>query len=201
MASINSLEHGKFVNHDAVDSGAPFKIGGYAADPTTLPTAVSSGDRVNGCFSTNGEQLIYNSRLHAGEDQTNVGQAIFSKPTASANYVTSVYRSTALAASASVKGITGTVYYCGGRLDSTAPTGTYYILMMNSASLPADGAITTLMHPIKIAHTTGTNDYWEFPELKPYGITASSGIQICLSTTEFTKTISGAYLSLTCLFV
>lgn len=49
------------VAHDAVDSGNPQKIGGYAS--STTPTAVASGDRVNGYFDTNGRLVV---RVDAG---------------------------------------------------------------------------------------------------------------------------------------
>jgi hypothetical protein len=44
------------VAHDAVDSGAPAKIGGYAS--TTAPTAVTAADRVNAWFNLNGAQVV-----------------------------------------------------------------------------------------------------------------------------------------------
>lgn len=56
------------VAHGDVDSGNPLKIGGYAADPTSLPSAVDVGDRVNAAFSQYGEFLVYLTRLIAGEN-------------------------------------------------------------------------------------------------------------------------------------
>lgn len=47
------------VAHDAVDSGAPTKIGGYAS--TTAPTAVAAGDRVNAWYGLNGQTVIATS--------------------------------------------------------------------------------------------------------------------------------------------
>lgn len=44
------------VANDAVDSGSPVKIGGKAN--SAAPTAVSSGDRVDGWFSTRGAQFV-----------------------------------------------------------------------------------------------------------------------------------------------
>jgi hypothetical protein len=44
------------VAHDAVDSGAPVKIGGYAS--LTAPTAVAAGDRVNAWFDLNGRGVV-----------------------------------------------------------------------------------------------------------------------------------------------
>ncbi len=47
---------GSTVAHDAVDSGAPVKIGGYAAQ--TAPTSVAVGDRVNAWFGLDGAQVV-----------------------------------------------------------------------------------------------------------------------------------------------
>lgn len=44
------------VAHDAADSGAPLKLGGYAA--ATAPSAVSSGDRVNAWFDNYGRLVV-----------------------------------------------------------------------------------------------------------------------------------------------
>lgn len=44
------------VAHDAVDSGNPVKIGGVASD--AAPTAVAVGDRANGWFGLNGQQIV-----------------------------------------------------------------------------------------------------------------------------------------------
>ena len=57
--------------HDAVDAGEPVKIGGKAADPTSLPAAVAVNDRVNAAYSPEGEQLVYKSRNDPGDDSTN----------------------------------------------------------------------------------------------------------------------------------
>lgn len=59
------------VANDAPDSGNPVKIGAQAVDPASLPADVAIGDRVNLIASRKGELLVYNSRLAAGEDQTN----------------------------------------------------------------------------------------------------------------------------------
>jgi hypothetical protein len=78
-----------------------------------------------------------------------------------------------------------------GRIDSTASTATYYIQVLNAASLPADGAVTLLIAPIKIQHTTGTDSPFDI-DLTPDYIKSKNGIFIVCSTTEFTKTIVGS---------
>jgi hypothetical protein len=44
------------VAHDAVDSGAPLKVGGKAA--TADPTAVAAADRVDALYTTLGKQVV-----------------------------------------------------------------------------------------------------------------------------------------------
>lgn len=58
-------------SHDAVDSGAPVKVGGYAS--STAPTAVSAnGDRVNAWYDLNGRAVVLiESALPAGTN--NIG--------------------------------------------------------------------------------------------------------------------------------
>lgn len=104
------------------------------------------------------------------------------------------FSSTALEASRVIKASAGRLYELMGRVDKTAPTADYWVLIMNAASLPADGAVTLLDH-FKIVHTNGVDNFFDFND--PFGAYGSSGLVVCLSTTEFTKTISGAYLSIT----
>lgn len=47
------------IAHDTVDSGNPVKIG-FQAEASSLPTAVASGDRVNGIADVFGRQLVGN---------------------------------------------------------------------------------------------------------------------------------------------
>lgn len=184
---------------DDVDAGQPVKIGVVAASPTSLPTAVSVGDRVNLAGSTQGEAFIYETRLKAGEDQTNNVQAVCQKRLATNTYVFSIDQSAALEASSVTKASAGVIYRIEGRLDSTAGSATYYLQFINASSLPVDGAVTMLKAPYKIIHTAGTDDRFSFDFGD--GISASIGIVFCLSSSEFTKTISGAYLSATVFYM
>lgn len=62
-----------------------------------------------------------------------------------------------------------------------------YILVMNSATVPADGAVTLLCPPIYIAATTYLMLSFDIP------LTASTGISVSNSSTgSFTKTIGAA---------
>jgi hypothetical protein len=44
--------------HDAADSGSPIKLGGKASATTTIPTAVSAADRVDGWLDLNGRLVV-----------------------------------------------------------------------------------------------------------------------------------------------
>lgn len=101
---------------------------------------------------------------------------------------------TALAASLLVKAAAGLLGFLSARIDSTAATGTYYVQVWNLAALPADATAVTnnnsLCAPLKVAHTNGVDDYLTFAT-PAGGETASAGIVVGLSTTEFTKTAAG----------
>jgi hypothetical protein len=107
---------------------------------------------------------------------------------------------TALAAKFIIKTGAGTLRSITGRIDGTAPTGTYYLQLWNLADVPADATTVTAGHgsliaPIKIVHnnTVDSPFVFDFPE----GVPFTAGAVLGLSTTEFTKTAGGAYLSAT----
>lgn len=108
-------------------------------------------------------------------------------PNTHANIMT-VVNSTALEASHVLKAAPGRFYYARVEIDSTATTGTYYVQLINSATLPADGAVTLLIAPIKVHHTNGTTSAVEI-DRGLYGVYASAGIVVTVSTTQYTKTI------------
>lgn len=87
-------------------------------------------------------------------------------------------------------------YGYAARLDSTAPSGTYYVQSLDAASLPSNGAVTFLCGSVKVIHTQGRDDFVEldFGESDDLSVKAVAGIVLALSTTEFTLTISGDYL-------
>lgn len=132
-------------------------------------------------------------------DNTNNVIATVNKPLAVSTYAWSVDQSAALEASTVTKASAGVLRSATVRIDSTQATGTYYIQFYNAAALPADGAVTFLCAPYKIQHTTGTDTHVSF-DFTDNGIYASTGIVMGLSTTEFTKTISGAVTSSTILY-
>ncbi len=116
----------------------------------------------------------------------------------------SVDTSVALEASSVSKASAGRLYAITGRIDSTAGTDVYYLLLMDASTLPGDGAVTDLMLPLKINHTTGEDSFFDVDLTGNdvnAGIAAGTGIVWCISTTEFTKTIAGAVASASVLYV
>lgn len=147
-----------------------------------------------------GNQFQTMGTLIEGEDPTNRVMAVVIKPIAASTYAWLTDNSAALEASTISKASLGLLRLFSGRIDASAPSATYYLQAINSATLPVDGAVTMLMAPTKLVHTTGT-DTPIFIDFTQNGIYASAGIVFCLSSTEFTKTISGAYLSATVLYI
>jgi hypothetical protein len=111
----------------------------------------------------------------------------------------SVDRSGALEASTISKASTGRVYKVSGRIDQSAASDEYFIQLLDSASLPADGAVVTLIAPVLVDHVTGTHSYFDI-DLAPSGVASTAGIVLTVSTTEFTKTIAGSILATTVLY-
>jgi hypothetical protein len=102
-------------------------------------------------------------------------------------------QNTALATSKVLKAAAGTFYGASVEIDATAPTATYYILVLDAAALPANGAVTSL-RSISVQHTSTFTDYIEFSDDREAGIAFTTGCVVALSTTRATLTVSGAYL-------
>lgn len=124
------------VAHDAVDSGNPVKVGYKAVDPTSLPTAVSANDRVDGIGSLQGEILVYLSRLMSGEDQTNNLTGFLPKPIAGNTYTYTVTQNNSFQTT-NLKAIAGNVlkFFV---VNTTASTR--YFQLHNTATTPGGGA-------------------------------------------------------------
>lgn len=112
--------------------------------------------------------------------------------------VWSVAFSTALVASQVISATACTLRSLTARLDATLASGTYYLQLFNTAAAPAEatGVGSMLIAPWKFQHTGGTDQTVEM-DFGAAGISASTGATAVLSTTEFTKTISSAALSIT----
>jgi len=140
-----------------------------------------------------GALLIANDEPSPYDDTTNRVAATRERPFVDTNYGWLLYRSTALEASAIAKNAPGMITGLDVRVDSTLASGTYYVQVLNSATVPVDGAVTHIVAPYKVIHTIGYDDNIED---RFQAIFASAGIVICLSTTEFTKTLGGTNLSI-----
>jgi hypothetical protein len=106
------------------------------------------------------------------------------------------YQSVALEAAAVIKAGAGTAFTVLGRVDSTAVSATYYVQLVNRTAAGAEGvyAAGELLSVLKVIHILGTDDDFDF-KISIGGIVASVGIVCLISSTEFTKTISGASLN------
>lgn len=168
----------------------------------TDAAAASAG--TDGDYQTLNTDALGNLWVHeyyapGAEDNSNNVIATQNKPLAVSTYAWSSDISAALEASTISKATPGVIRAATVRIDSTHATATYYIQFYNSATLPADGAVTFLCAPYKVQHVTGTDTTVSF-DFTMNGLYASAGIVMALSTTEFTKTISGAFTSSTILY-
>jgi len=85
------------------------------------------------------------------------------------------------------------------RVDSTLATATYYVQLWNASALPADATVVTLansmMAPEKVQHVLGVDNEIRI-DFNENGVNASNGAFLCLSSTEFTKTlVAGSFMS------
>jgi hypothetical protein len=142
-----------------------------------------------------GSLRVAETRSPVCEDNTNGVEANVMRPLAVNTYCWTGVMSAALEASHILKASPGCIRSLSVRLDSTAASATYYIQILNSATLPAEGAVTHIRTPYKVQHVVGLDDIIEL-DFTDNGFYGSAGIVVVLSTTEFTKTIAGAYLSM-----
>lgn len=205
----NFIDKSLAITSTALTTEVPFEVVAARAAANQNLSMVGEGAPDYKAYLENGEfYVIYETgRLfYSKADASTAVSATYkyrggatSSPAASTSTAWAKDVSAALEASSIAKASAGVLRLVSGRINSTAASGTYYVLLMDSATLPADGAVTLLAAPTKIVHVTGTDSPFilDFTE---GGIAASSGIVVCLSSTEFTKTIGGAYLSMTILY-
>ena len=205
QGSVWTHESGPLNLNATKTDDAAFAIGtdvvipmGALADETT-PDSVDEGDI--GLLRMTLTRFLKTSLgdLISGEDQTNNLLQVIQKPTAVSTYTYTRDSSTALEASSISKASAGNLYRAFGVIDATAATDLYYIQFLDSATLTADGAVTHLITPIAVNHTTGTDSMFDSFEF-PMGVAAANGIVIVASTTLVTKTIAGAIMFATTLF-
>lgn len=177
-------------------------LGGRASDPTSLPSAVAAGDMVAAAFGTQGQFLTYDVALGAGEflsEGTGGVLATVRQPLSTSTFAGSKDVSSALEASKIVKATTGNLKRTFGVIDKSAPTGMYYVLHLDAATLTADGAVNHLITPIPVNHTNGVDSKFDTDDFD-YQVNATSGIVRVLSSTMVTKTITAAYMFATTLY-
>lgn len=165
----------------------------------TTPTTRTDGQ--GGPFETDASGNLKHTlaTLLSGEDQTNAALAMVRKPLAVSTYTPSKDVSSALEASTISKATPGNLFRAFGVVDKTAATGKYYIQFLDSATLPADGAVTHIITPIAVNHTNLTDTPFDTGMIEA-GVAAGSGIVMVISTTLVTKTIGGAYMFGTVLY-
>lgn len=183
----------------ATDSGNPVKVGGkYNA---TLPT-FTDGQRGDLQIDDKGMLVVTLGRLIAGENQTEDVLGVAQKLTTTSSYAYTPDISTALEASSIIKASAGNLYKLTGRIDQSAATRTgangYFIHVVDSATVPADGAVSPIFSK-KYVHTNGTDTDIDL-DFGTGSIHGDNGLVVYVSTTEFTKTITGAILSLNAYF-
>lgn len=103
----------------------------------------------------------------------------------------------ALVSSKVIRNKPGTHYSTYATIDASAPTATYWIQLLDSVSVPANGALTpgVVFHtPRPVAHQNGVPDELTWDD-GDQGVRFALGLSIVLSTTQFSKTEAGAYLT------
>jgi hypothetical protein len=115
-------------------------------------------------------------------------------PVVSPTFAMSKFVSAALATNAVVKASPGVLFSVSGRMDISAAAANYWLLAMDAASLPANGAVTIVWSTKLIMPAVQV----DVPFSKDFrnGVYFASGLVFALGiTTEFTLTI-GAQASL-----
>jgi hypothetical protein len=175
----------------ATDTGV---VGLSIRDDALTALTDPDGDYVPERVDGYGSKWVNLSTRLAGENQTEDVLGVAQKLTTTSSYAYSVDVSTALEASSIIKASAGNLYKFTGRIDKTAATDEYWIHVVDSATVPADGAVTPI-YSKKYNHTNGTDTDID-ADFGTGSIHGDNGLVIYASTTEFTKAITGAILSL-----
>lgn len=130
------------------------------------------------------------------ENSTDQTASIGRKHLSTGTYSTPiVVRSAALEASHLIKASAGNLDAYRIEIAPSASTGTYYIQFFNLGTLPPEGSAPDLLAPITVTHTTGTVSVKE-KDFNDEPIFFSSGCYVVVSSTQFTKTIASAIMSI-----
>lgn len=136
-----------------------------------------------------------NSQLVVGGADVSTGNPVpvaIQGTTTSAGPVRTDVTGAALEAGHVLKASAGTFISMACEIDPTAPTATYDLLLLDAASVPADGAVTVLAS-VAVDHVNGTRDYLQLTADQG-GIAGATGLVVVLSTTRPSKTAAGSYL-------
>lgn len=196
-ADVDGTAHGQFrYIGEAVDNIPAL---GSAAMAASAPITIATDDTMFTALDTAVDKVVAAVEIMDDWDESDRCKVALPATTGF-----SVDQSAALEASSETKASAGRLYKVFGRIDSTLASGTYYIQLLDAAALPADGAVTHLVTPIKIIHVAGTDSFFELDltgNNSYSGVAATNGIVIVSSSTEFTKTITAATFSASVLFV
>lgn len=163
------------VAHGATDSGNPVKVGGKAS--SSLPTAVTAGQRTDAYYDVNGRQVVNLGNLISGEDTTNnllkvagpgaAGSALVGNPVVqgisdgtNARFMLgdTSGRATIVGAAATGAAVAGNPVYVGGKDGSgnAQPLATDTSGRPTVAGAAASGAAVA-GNPVLVAGSDGTN--------------------------------------------
>lgn len=89
----------------------------------------------------------------------------------------------------------GVLYACAGSIDSTCPTGRYYLQLIDSAAPVDMGNPVVLLAQVPVDQVLGRISYWDLSAyIPPQGVQVTDGAVVQLSTSLGTGTLAGAYL-------
>lgn len=97
-----------------------------------------------------------------------------------------------LAAAVLIRSASGCVQRLTGRIDATAPSGTYFVQLHDCATVGGISTATLLPIPGKVSTLYGTDSVFDFSIDLP--ISVANGCVVALSTTEATYTAAGPYI-------
>ena len=116
-----------------------------------------------------------------------IAQGTFiSAPSGQNTYTYNVYNSLAVENGNNIKGTPGSMFGCSVFTDATTQTEPYWIMFIDSATMPINGAVTPLDWGRIAADSS-----WSWPGAANFPLPFQSGINVVLSTTgPFTLTLA-----------
>lgn len=108
----------------------------------------------------------------------------------------SIYKTTALTSASQVSVTLGSIRWISGRIDSSMPTSTVFVHLLNTVNGVAKLTSTTtadIAGALKYQHTSGVDDYFTF-DFSEIPAQFSLGLQVALSPYEFVMDTTGSYL-------